>query len=132
MAALCSISIFSWLPSYVSMTWICRNVHSYSSNHWCILTWNVWNMYPLKWQPKLIAVSETVTFANPKAPVYPRLAQGKSWNEVSILHPFLCDLNVLIAKTESTEAISFIACSFSLHGPCPGVLNQYKQFCLIM
>ncbi|CAL4898421.1 unnamed protein product [Urochloa decumbens] len=31
--------------------------------------------------PKLIAVSNKVTFENPKAPVYPRLAQGKSWNE---------------------------------------------------
>ncbi|KAF3774233.1 putative inactive purple acid phosphatase 24 [Nymphaea thermarum] len=35
-------------------------------------------------QPKLIAVSNTITFANPKAPVYPRLAQGKSWNEFSV------------------------------------------------
>jgi len=32
--------------------------------------------------PKLIAHSKSVTFINPKAPVYPRLAQGKSWNEV--------------------------------------------------
>ncbi|OVA00802.1 Phosphoesterase domain [Macleaya cordata] len=34
--------------------------------------------------PKLIAVSNTVAFANPKAPVYPRLAQGKSWNEMTV------------------------------------------------
>lgn len=34
--------------------------------------------------PKLIAVSNTVTFANPKAPLYPRLAQGKSWNEMTV------------------------------------------------
>eukprot|EP00262_Sarcandra_glabra_P020886 TRINITY_DN8512_c0_g1_i2.p1 TRINITY_DN8512_c0_g1~~TRINITY_DN8512_c0_g1_i2.p1 ORF type:complete len:614 (-),score=75.40 TRINITY_DN8512_c0_g1_i2:275-2116(-) len=34
--------------------------------------------------PKLIAVSNTVTFDNPKAPVYPRLAQGKSWNEMTV------------------------------------------------
>ncbi|XP_077216496.1 putative inactive purple acid phosphatase 1 [Tasmannia lanceolata] len=34
--------------------------------------------------PKLIAVSNSVTFANPKAPLYPRLAQGKSWNEMTI------------------------------------------------
>ncbi|MCI48612.1 putative inactive purple acid phosphatase 27-like, partial [Trifolium medium] len=33
--------------------------------------------------PKLVAVSNFIAFANPKAPVYPRLAQGKSWNEVS-------------------------------------------------
>lgn len=34
--------------------------------------------------PKLITVSNTVTFANPKAPVYPRLAQGKNWNEMTV------------------------------------------------
>lgn len=34
--------------------------------------------------PKLIAVSNSVTFSNPKAPVYPRLAQGKSWNEMTV------------------------------------------------
>ncbi|XP_020586954.1 nucleotide pyrophosphatase/phosphodiesterase [Phalaenopsis equestris] len=34
--------------------------------------------------PKLIAVSNTVSFANPKAPLYPRLAHGKFWNEMSI------------------------------------------------
>ncbi|GJN24269.1 hypothetical protein PR202_gb12002 [Eleusine coracana subsp. coracana] len=31
--------------------------------------------------PTLVAVSNKIAFANPKAPVYPRLAQGKSWNE---------------------------------------------------
>jgi hypothetical protein len=35
-------------------------------------------------KPKLIAVSNKVAFANPKAPVYPRLAQGKSWNEMTV------------------------------------------------
>ncbi|KAF8020832.1 hypothetical protein BT93_G1301 [Corymbia citriodora subsp. variegata] len=35
-------------------------------------------------QPKLMAVSNTVAFANPKAPVYPRLAQGKEWNEMTV------------------------------------------------
>ena len=30
-----------------------------------------------------MAVSNQVAFANPNAPVYPRLAQGKQWNEVS-------------------------------------------------
>ncbi|KAJ8514021.1 hypothetical protein OPV22_004455 [Ensete ventricosum] len=34
--------------------------------------------------PKLVAVSNTISFANPKAPVYPRLAQGKSWNEMAV------------------------------------------------
>ncbi|PUZ46437.1 hypothetical protein GQ55_7G078400 [Panicum hallii var. hallii] len=34
--------------------------------------------------PKLIAVSIAIAFANPKAPVYPRLAQGKSWNEMTV------------------------------------------------
>lgn len=35
-------------------------------------------------QPKLVAVSNSVSFANPKAPLYPRLALGKAWNEVSL------------------------------------------------
>ncbi|MED6150973.1 putative inactive purple acid phosphatase 27, partial [Stylosanthes scabra] len=35
-------------------------------------------------QPKLVAVSNYITFMNPKAPVYPRLALGKSWDEMTI------------------------------------------------
>ncbi|KAK3130495.1 hypothetical protein QOZ80_6BG0494180 [Eleusine coracana subsp. coracana] len=34
--------------------------------------------------PKLIAVSNKISFANPKAPVFPRLAQGKEWNEMAV------------------------------------------------
>ncbi|CAL5440762.1 unnamed protein product [Camellia sinensis] len=34
--------------------------------------------------PKLVAVSNVITFSNPKAPLYPRLAQGKSWNEMTV------------------------------------------------
>ncbi|MBA0862647.1 hypothetical protein Goshw_011120 [Gossypium schwendimanii] len=34
--------------------------------------------------PKLVAVSNTVSFANPNAPVYPRLAQGKQWDEMTV------------------------------------------------
>ncbi|KAK4598811.1 hypothetical protein RGQ29_016033 [Quercus rubra] len=34
--------------------------------------------------PKLVAVSNQVAFANPNAPVYPRLAQGKQWNEMTV------------------------------------------------
>lgn len=34
--------------------------------------------------PKLKAVSNSVSFANPKAPLYPRLALGKSWNEMTV------------------------------------------------
>ncbi|XAR50328.1 Phosphodiesterase I [Bertholletia excelsa] len=34
--------------------------------------------------PKLVAVSNSVTFLNPKAPLYPRLAQGKSWDEMTV------------------------------------------------
>lgn len=39
----------------------------------------------LSLQPQLLAVSNSISFVNPKAPVYPRLALGKSWNEVSSL-----------------------------------------------
>ncbi|CAK9186204.1 unnamed protein product [Ilex paraguariensis] len=34
--------------------------------------------------PMLVAVSNTIAFANPYAPVYPRLAQGKIWNEMTV------------------------------------------------
>ncbi|CAK9148703.1 unnamed protein product [Ilex paraguariensis] len=34
--------------------------------------------------PKLVAVSNHISFANPKAPLYPRLAQGKAWNEMTV------------------------------------------------
>ncbi|KAL2547712.1 putative inactive purple acid phosphatase 27 [Forsythia ovata] len=34
--------------------------------------------------PKLVAVSNSIAFANPKAPLYPRLAQGKSWDEMTV------------------------------------------------
>ncbi|KAK4773313.1 hypothetical protein SAY87_028332 [Trapa incisa] len=34
--------------------------------------------------PKLVAVSNSIIFANPKAPLYPRLAQGKAWDEMSL------------------------------------------------
>ncbi|CAK9148705.1 unnamed protein product [Ilex paraguariensis] len=34
--------------------------------------------------PKLVAISNAITFANPKAPLYPRLALGKSWNEMTV------------------------------------------------
>lgn len=34
--------------------------------------------------PVLLAISNTVSFLNPKAPVYPRLSQGKLWNEMTV------------------------------------------------
>ncbi|KAK6783882.1 hypothetical protein RDI58_017336 [Solanum bulbocastanum] len=35
-------------------------------------------------QPKLISISNFVAFANPKAPLYPRLALGKSWDIMTV------------------------------------------------
>ncbi|XP_023537346.1 probable inactive purple acid phosphatase 1 isoform X1 [Cucurbita pepo subsp. pepo] len=35
-------------------------------------------------KPKVVAISNRVTFANPDAPLYPRLAQGKDWNEMTV------------------------------------------------
>ncbi|CAN1314117.1 Probable inactive purple acid phosphatase 1 [Linum perenne] len=35
-------------------------------------------------KPKLVAMSNKVTFENPNAPLYPRLAQGKTWNEMTV------------------------------------------------
>ncbi|KAL3501507.1 hypothetical protein ACH5RR_035956 [Cinchona calisaya] len=34
--------------------------------------------------PKLVALSNRVAFVNPNAPVYPRLAQGKTWDEMTV------------------------------------------------
>ncbi|XP_011024021.1 PREDICTED: probable inactive purple acid phosphatase 27 [Populus euphratica] len=34
--------------------------------------------------PKLVAVSNFIKFANPKVPLYPRLSQGKSWDEMTV------------------------------------------------
>ncbi|KAJ0950557.1 putative phosphodiesterase I [Helianthus annuus] len=34
--------------------------------------------------PTLVAVSNPISFANPKAPVYPRLAHGKAWDEMTV------------------------------------------------
>ncbi|PKA63820.1 putative inactive purple acid phosphatase 27 [Apostasia shenzhenica] len=34
--------------------------------------------------PKLVAASNPISFSNTKAPLYPRLAQGKSWNEMTV------------------------------------------------
>ncbi|KAL8250333.1 hypothetical protein R6Q59_034026 [Mikania micrantha] len=34
--------------------------------------------------PKLVAVSDPISFANPKAPLYPRLAHGKAWDEMTV------------------------------------------------
>ncbi|XP_076932475.1 putative inactive purple acid phosphatase 27, partial [Bidens hawaiensis] len=34
--------------------------------------------------PKLVAVSNAISFANPKVPLYPRLAHGKAWDEMTV------------------------------------------------
>ncbi|KAM7274930.1 hypothetical protein ACFE04_016796 [Oxalis oulophora] len=49
--------------------------------------------------PKLIAVSNSITFANPKAPLYPRLALGKSWDIMTVTWTSGYDIN---------EAVPFI------------------------
>ncbi|PNY02178.1 putative inactive purple acid phosphatase 27-like protein, partial [Trifolium pratense] len=43
--------------------------------------------------PKLVAVSNFISFANPKAPLYPRLAQGKSWDEMTVTWTSGYDIN---------------------------------------
>ncbi|KAL9996408.1 putative phosphodiesterase I [Helianthus debilis subsp. tardiflorus] len=34
--------------------------------------------------PKLVAVSDPISFSNPKAPLYPRLAHGMAWDEMTV------------------------------------------------
>ncbi|KAJ8548018.1 hypothetical protein K7X08_021254 [Anisodus acutangulus] len=41
----------------------------------------------------LFSVSNTVAFANPNAPLYPRLAQGKTWNEMTVTWTSGYDIN---------------------------------------
>ncbi|KAJ4960090.1 hypothetical protein NE237_020000 [Protea cynaroides] len=44
--------------------------------------------------PNMIAVSNTTTFAYPNAPLYPRLAQGQTWNEMTVTWTSGYGLNV--------------------------------------
>ncbi|KAM1736922.1 hypothetical protein ACFX12_015221 [Malus domestica] len=50
--------------------------------------------------PNLVAVSNSITFANPKAPVFPRLAQGKSWNEMTVTWTSGYDINEAVPFVE--------------------------------
>ncbi|KAI3972978.1 hypothetical protein MKX01_019636, partial [Papaver californicum] len=50
-------------------------------------------------KPKLIATSNKISFANPKAPLYPRLALGKAWDEMTVTWTSDYDIN---------EAIPFV------------------------
>ncbi|KAF5476554.1 hypothetical protein F2P56_003298 [Juglans regia] len=51
--------------------------------------------------PKLLAVSNTIiAFANPKAPLYPRLSQGRSWNEMTV---------TWTSGYKATEAVPFVS-----------------------
>jgi hypothetical protein len=56
--------------------------------------------YAIHLQPTLVAVSNKIAFANPKAPVYPRLALGKTWNEVDFWHilVIICWLGNLLCE----------------------------------
>ncbi|KAI3850266.1 hypothetical protein MKX03_002824, partial [Papaver bracteatum] len=50
-------------------------------------------------KPKLIATSNKISFANPKAHLYPRLALGKSWDEMTVTWKSDYDIN---------EAVPFV------------------------
>jgi hypothetical protein len=56
-------------------------------------------------QPKLIAMSNKIAFANPKAPVYPRLALGKAWNEVGFFFWPLSVFTLINLDTHSSYHI---------------------------
>ncbi|CAJ1975044.1 unnamed protein product [Sphenostylis stenocarpa] len=49
---------------------------------------------------RLVAVSNSISFANPKAPVYPRLALGKSWDEMTITWTSGYDINEAVPFVE--------------------------------
>ncbi|XP_024537154.1 nucleotide pyrophosphatase/phosphodiesterase isoform X1 [Selaginella moellendorffii] len=58
------------------------------------------------WQPVLIAVSSPVTFAHLKMPLYPRLAQGQSWNEMTV---------TWTSGYRTSEAIPFVSYEVADH-----------------
>ncbi|KAJ0963491.1 hypothetical protein J5N97_028613 [Dioscorea zingiberensis] len=73
--------------------------------------------------PKLVAVSNAVTFANPKAPVYPRLAQGKSWNEMTV---------TWTSRYNIDEAIPFVewyAQGTPIHSPAGTLTISRSSMC---
>ncbi|MFS7938545.1 putative phosphodiesterase I [Helianthus anomalus] len=49
-----------------------------------ILQYQYANYMNPNYKPTLVAVSNLVAFVNPNAPVYPRLAQGKMWDEKTV------------------------------------------------
>uniref|UniRef100_A0ACD5Y7S0 Uncharacterized protein n=1 Tax=Avena sativa TaxID=4498 RepID=A0ACD5Y7S0_AVESA len=59
--------------------------------------------------PTLVAVSNKIAFANPKAPVYPRLALGKTWNEMTV---------TWTSGYDSNEAYPFV--EWGMKGRRPG------------
>jgi hypothetical protein len=48
------------------------------------LQWTLIDLFYCSLQPTLVSVSNHVSFINPKAPVYPRLALGKKWDEMTV------------------------------------------------
>lgn len=63
-------------------------------------------------QPKLLAVSNAASFVNPNTPLYPRLAQGKYWDEVSLCYYdsvlfFFMELWMWIPKPETESLYAF-------------------------
>ncbi|KAI8543973.1 hypothetical protein RHMOL_Rhmol08G0259000 [Rhododendron molle] len=71
--------------------------------------------------PKLVAVSKNITFANPKVPLYPRLALGKSWDEMTVT--WTSGYNI-------DEAIPFVEWGFKgdLQRPSPaGTLTFHRN-----
>lgn len=64
-------------------------------------------------QPKLLAVSNVIAFLNPNAPLYPRLAQGKEWNEVSsYLISTSCYAGATFCGSEEDRLFSTLCSSF--------------------
>ncbi|TQD69495.1 hypothetical protein C1H46_044972 [Malus baccata] len=54
--------------------------------------------------PKLVAISNAIVFANPKVPLYPRLALGKHWDEMTVTWTSGYDIS---------EAVPFVEWGFA-------------------
>ncbi|XP_010248988.1 PREDICTED: probable inactive purple acid phosphatase 27 [Nelumbo nucifera] len=74
--------------------------------------------------PKVVAISNVISFANPKAPVYPRLAQGKSWDEMTVTWTSGYDIN---------EAVPFVEWGLKgepqMHSPAGTLTFQRNSMC---
>lgn len=82
-------------------------------------------------QPVLEAVSNTISFKNPNAPVWPRLALGKEWDTVSSQHHVsLCLSQMLWLLKILKHVFQLPRILRSIHGFCENIATIWFYFSL--